>query len=277
MESSLPEASPAPTDTDLITSKTALIDKLKSKGGHAGNMALMRDLNWPPTKYWPVRNKLIDDGRIRRGNGRGGSITLVEAVVATPPQQQVVAPPAEDKYRTEDSLYDPISAVLKDKWTSDYRYRESIVEVTAKQGRRDTGGVWSRPDITIIGMTTFLYLPGRHFDVTTFEIKKKDALDLTGVFEALAHRRAATRAYAIFHTPDYKDEGDPREKQIVAICEEAKKHGVGVIFIDDPEKYETWDERIEAVRISPNPEDLNDFIAVQLSDSTKSEIVEWFK
>ena len=265
-------------EQEIAQLKEGLILQLRKVGGYAGNMSLMRDLTWPPEKYWPIRNKLLDEGRISRGRGRGGSITLVEPTPASPPATTVATPPiVEQKYQTEESLYDPIAKVLREKWTSDYRYRESIVEITARQGRRDTGGAWSRPDITIVGMTTFLYLPGRHFDVTTFEVKKQDALDVTAVFEALAHRRASTRSYAAFHTPDYKDDGDPREKQIGIICAEAKKHGIGVILIDNPDDYATWDERVEASRIVPNPEDLNDFIAVQLTEGTKSEVVEWFK
>jgi ribosomal protein L36 len=267
-------------DSDPSALKEAIIGFLKSCGGAAGNMGVMRGLKLSPDKYWPIRNKLIDEGKIIRRRGRGGSVSLVE--VAAPTTATPSSPPTEpspqtvSRYQTEDALYDPIAKELRENWTSENRYRESIVEITARQGRRDTGGAWSRLDITVVGMTTYLYLPGKHFDVTTFEIKKFDGLVVTAVYEALAHRRAATRSYAIFHVPELK-ESDPREGQIEVICEEAKKHGIGVIIVDNPEDYDTWEERVEPTRIAPNPEDLNDFIAVQLTEGTKSEVVEWFK
>ena len=41
--------------------------------------------------------------------------------------------------------------------------------------------------------------------------------------------------------------------------------------------YETWDERVEAIRTEPAPERLNDFIAIQLTEGAKQEILQWFK
>lgn len=262
-------------EQELSNRKELILQKLRDSGGYAGNTHLMRALTLSPDKYWPTRNKLIDEGRITRGKGRGGSISLVESSAA--PVVPPAVPATPDLYQTEDSLYDALAKVIREEWTRDYRFRETIVEVTARQGRRDTGGAWTRPDITVVGMTTYLFVPGRHFDVTTFEVKKRDGLDVTAVYEALAHRRASTRSYAIFHTPGLKETGDPRDKVIEAICAEAKKHGIGVILADDPTSYESWDERLEAARILPNPEDLNDFIALQLTAATKDEIVHWFK
>ena len=39
---------------------------------------------------------------------------------------------------------------------------------------------------------------------------------------------------------------------------------------ENPEDYETWDELEEARRVQPDPEKLNDFIAAQLTDRTRS-------
>ena len=66
-------------------------------------------------------------------------------------------------------------------------------------------------------------------------------------------------------------------ERVSFVREEAKRHGVGVIVIETLDDYETWDERTEAVRTEPAPERLNDFIAVQLTEGAKQEIVQWFK
>ena len=132
-------------------------------------------------------------------------------------------------------------------------------------------------------MTSYLYVPGKHLDVATFEVKGTDWIDVTAIYEALAHRRAATRAYVVFHVPD--DKKAKVESILEQVCEEAKRHGVGVIVIEKLDDYETWDERVEAIRTEPAPQRLNDFIAIQLTDfiaiqlteGAKQEILQWFK
>ena len=81
------------------------------------------------------------------------------------------------------------------------RLDDFVLEITAKQGRRDTGGTWSRLDIVIVSVVTLPFVLGKHLDVTTFEIKPHTQLDVTSVYEALAHLRAATRAYVFLHVP----------------------------------------------------------------------------
>lgn len=38
----------------------------------------------------------------------------------------------------------------------------------------------------------------------------------------------------------------------------------------DPQDYDTWDELEEAKRVQPDPEKLNDFIAAQLTEPTRT-------
>jgi hypothetical protein len=148
---------------------------------------------------------------------------------------------------------------LKEQWTKDNRYRDHIVEITARQGRKDTGGRWARPDITIVGLSVFTYLPGRYLDASTFEIKAADGTDITCVYEALAHRRGATRSFILLHVPDQA----MIQETIDEISAEAKRHGVGVIVAQDPADYATWEDLVEAQRFEPSPERLNDIIASQ--------------
>src|SRR5271157_3626730 len=103
-------------------------------------------------------------------------------------------------------------------------------------------------------MTTYVYVPGRHFDVATFEIKAADWIDVTAVYEALAHRRAATRAYVILNVPESQQQLSQVESLLDQVCDEAKRHGIGVIVVADASNYESWDERVEAVRGDPAPE-----------------------
>jgi hypothetical protein len=107
-------------------------------------------------------------------------------------------------------------------------------------------------------------------EVVTVEVKPSDAITVTAVYEALAHLRSATHAYVIYHVPDERDES---VKQVI---DEARRigraHGVGVITIGNPAKWETWEELEEARRNEPDPERLDEFIAVQLTRGAQDEV-----
>ena len=109
--------------------------------------------------------------------------------------------PISPQRTSESDLYDPVADVLRKQWARDLRFRSHVVEVTARQGRRDTGGTWTRPDIVTAALRVFPHVPGKFFDLITFELKPFDGIDVTAVFEALSHRRAATQAYVWLHVP----------------------------------------------------------------------------
>jgi hypothetical protein len=266
------------TDDQIKDLERQLLNEVEQRNGVAGNISLLRELKWDEDLYWSIRDRLIDAGQLELGKGKGGSVRRVftdDTHDTRLPAQEVQPVQITEAQITEAELYEPIAKVLKQRWVKDNRFRDSVVEITAKQGKRDTGGKWSRPDITVVGMTNYIYVPGKHFDVATFEVKSADWMDVTAVYEALAHRRAATRAYVIIYVPEEKrGMVDPLLDQV---CEEAKRHGVGVIVVETLEDYETWDERVEAVRIECSPGRLNDFIAVQLSEGAKQEILQWPK
>ena len=45
-----------------------------------------------------------------------------------------------------------------------------------------------------------------------------------------------------------------------------------MIIMGDPEDWETWDELVEARRFEPDPQRLDEFITIQLSQSTHDKI-----
>lgn len=113
-------------------------------------------------------------------------------------------------------------------------------------------------------------MPGKYMEVVTFEVRPSDAIAVTAVYEALAHLRSATHAYVIFHIPD-EDAGSVQQT-----IEEARRvsraHGVGLITIGDPRAWDTWNELDEARRVEPDPERLDEFISVQLSQAAHDRI-----
>jgi alkanesulfonate monooxygenase SsuD/methylene tetrahydromethanopterin reductase-like flavin-dependent oxidoreductase (luciferase family) len=75
----------------------------------------------------------------------------------------------------------------------------------------------------------FPHVPGKFFDIITFELKPFDSMDVTAVFEALSHRRAATQAYVWLHVPA----GEASNADLIALLkrieEEASRHGAEMI------------------------------------------------
>jgi len=258
-------------------SETQFIDKLRQLGGSAGNISMMRELKWDKDSYWPIRDSLLDKGVITRAKGKGGSVHLLVPSTETLVERDEAVVEEADIARREMELYGPMAAVLQRDWARDKRFHSHEVEITARQGRRETGGTWTRPDITVLTMSMFPYVPGKHFDVITFEVKPYSALDVSCVYEALAHRRAATRSYVLLHVPEDHQDEEWVKSALGEIEEEAKRHGVGVIVAGKPDTYETWEESVVAQRQEPAPERLNEFLSVQVSQRVKERIITWFR
>jgi len=156
-----------------------LFDQLPEDGRTLSNIALQRRLGWSTDRYFAVRDALVDAGVVARGRGRGG--TVRRAVADLPVDRRTVSVVIEEgadasatveaAIQNELALYEPMRSVLAGDWAKDHRTDPLAVEITALQGRRSTGGTWSRPDITSVEVRTFAYVPGKHLEVVTFEVK----------------------------------------------------------------------------------------------------------
>ncbi|GAB4568359.1 MAG: hypothetical protein Tsb0020_21720 [Haliangiales bacterium] len=240
------------------------LETLHHLNGTAGNSRLMNALAWDEDKYWRLRDILLNEGRIVRGRGRGGSVIIVEETA------EAASPPAEVEKEVE--LYEPCKKVLEEHWTRERTLQSYHVEITAMQGRRATGGKWTRPDISALSVRTFPHWPGRFFDLWTFEIKPRWAFDVTGVFEAAAHSRSATHSYAMFHVDD-----EPDEETVLRCITESQRFGVGLVLFTDPTDFEKWDFKIDPIRHEPDPALLEEFVATQLSQTARTKLLRWGK
>lgn len=259
-----------------------LFEAIPADGSNVSNPTLQKRLTWESDRYYRSRDALVDMGLIVRGRGRGGVLRRVLAedvveertvavVVETGTDAHDTAIVVEAAIKGEIALYEPMRRVIATDWAKDHRRELLAVEVTALQGRRATGGTWSRPDIVCVEVRTFVYVPGKYLEVATFEVKAANAINVQAVYEALAHRRAATHSYVLLHVPP--DKADQLEEAVADVAEAARAHGIGVITAADPSDYETWEDREEARRVEPDPERLNAFVATQLSSSTRDVIL----
>lgn len=213
-----------------IGDEDALLAELDKKGGSAGNQALMKALRWDEARYWLVRDRLLRQGVLETGRGRGGSTRRTELL-------PIESAAAVREPSSEQELYQPIKGVLEE-WAQKakaFRFDDLWVENLALQGKRDTGGKWSRPDLALIGLTNYPYLPGKVLDVLTFEVKTADHIDVSAVYEALAHRRGATRSYVMLEVPN--EQSELLEDALGIVRDEASRHGIGVIEFFKTRRY----------------------------------------
>ena len=249
-----------------------LLNKVPIDGKSVGCPALLSELGWEDSLFESTYDKLIEQGVLRKGPGRGGTLLRTDAHIELSIEEK--------------DLYEPMERVIRDRWAKNAGFDNNyfVVKTIALQGRRITGGKWSRPDILAVAMTTYPYVPpGKYLDVITFEVKPPDSIDITAVYEALSHYRAAHISYVLLHVPDSME--NALKDTLSDLSEEAKRQGIGVIVAADPADWDTWEECVEPVRHEPDPKQLNKFLENQAKaevgpageDTIKDKIIRWFR
>uniref|UniRef100_UPI0005845F42 type I restriction-modification system subunit M N-terminal domain-containing protein n=1 Tax=Xanthomonas arboricola TaxID=56448 RepID=UPI0005845F42 len=99
------------------------IAALTSLGGSAGNQRLREELGWQDSTYQRIKQQLIDDGRIRAGRGRGGSVALATTKAPAVPDVALQSKPARAK---------PAAAPLKRESVSELDYADKLWKTADK-------------------------------------------------------------------------------------------------------------------------------------------------
>lgn len=257
--------------------------------GKAGNKALRFALGWQTevNRYWSAHGRALDAGKIVPGKGKGGSVRLATLDMSSGskvednviPPDAAVSPDAISAARKESELYEPVLKVITASWAKVENYDEHMAAVTAARGSAKTGGKWTRPDVSVLAVKAFPYLPARIFEIVTFEIKPDGQTTVEAIFEALSHQQFATRSYALYivKNVDVAENFSENHADAARILSTARQHGVGVIVASDPGDWETWDELVAARRVSPDPEQANRFIATCFSDDVREQVIKWHK
>ena len=231
-------------------------------GSPIGNRSLRRvTKTFTNPDYTSARNALRDVGLVQLGGGRSGSVFRV---VADP---TAVAPASSAGF--ELSLYASIVPRLEQMTIDDSRFdARPVVCRTGLQGRKKTGGAWTRPDITVVAFKKFRVLTGGHLEVHTYEVKTGAGFDVTALHEARSHRRNAHRSYVLVDIDADKDVA-----RIEALIDEARDLGVGLIsFRSVDDEWATWYE--PPIHL-PDPIELDDFLATQLPEDAIAAIRSW--
>lgn len=257
------------------------LEQVGNADGRITNKLLQENLGWNNEKYWRIHQQLFESGAIEKGRGYSGMVILVSeedpiaaadvaaAEVETSDSGSLL--PEPDVMR-EAALYAPVLKQLNENWRVRRQLDQCHGEITALQGRRETGGSWSRPDVTVVGVKKYEFLPDRLLEVFSFEVKASYDVSIKGVLEALAHREAATRSYVIYHT-DGRDLGEFPEA--LRIEELAVRHGIGVFAAKDINDFKSWEEVTSAPRATPDPDTLDTFLKRSLSEEAKTLLRKW--
>lgn len=262
-------AKTGPEEIDQDADENALIGLLTGNdfNGQGNNGTLIKSLRWDANRYWSIRNRLLDKGVVSKApGGPGGKTILIQE------QFKVGGKAAAEaaKPLKEDELYKPLASEIEKNWVKEKGYDQSLVRICARLGRRSTGGKWSRPDICLVGVQKFKLVREPVFDLISFEVKTADAVTVEGVFEALSHRQAINRAYAIYSISESTFWDIEESERIRALGE---RHGVGVILAEDPADQFSWVEIVRAERWDPDPSNLNDFIEQIFEKKDHDEII----
>lgn len=248
--------------------KEHFLKHVPANGSVIGNKKLRKKLNWDTDKYFRIRNSLVDEGDLFVGRGRGGSIFLAESSpLFTPPTKTTSK---NDDAKPESALYEPVYKALKEYWIPELfpKFTDFEIQITANQGSKSTGGVWTRPDLAVFGYGAYRFFPGRSYELISFEVKKAASTDVRTVFEAKGHTRKATRSYVICVgtlTPE-----DQQKLREIALDQK-----VGFILAPDETDFESWEVLVDPIRRDPDPMWIDEFVGQNFLEAQQRRIESW--
>ncbi len=248
---------------DLAQRRQQLLAAVPETGDTISNKRLREKLGWDLETYQAVKETLVHDETLEVGRGRGGTVSRTKAAVIAPQKDEHSAD-EPSRRKVERKLYPRFLDALR-KWAADQGWTDHLVEQLAHQGRRNTGGNWTRPDFVVVGYKKYEYTPGVVRDVETFELKLANC-GIDAVFEAAAHSRIATKSYLAIEAGD---------DDVARIESECQRFGVGLFRFPDNGDPDNWEWLVEAVRREPDPEYLEQFIRDQVQG--KERLRKWLR
>lgn len=251
---------------ELSESAQKLLQLIPVDGSFVGNTTLRRKSGLGDgDEYWQLKDELEQAGLITLGKGRGGSVALQLSAAA--PVGAVESSQDQNLVPEEVELYEPLRNLLNKDWGAEAKESGDFCELSttaSPRGWRRDGGQWSRPDLTLVEVNTFDYIPGSNLEVTTFEVKKfVDAQNIASVYEAAAHSRWAHYAYLVAETPqeDYKFPD--------RFISELQRFRVGLMVMWRENGNWKFAVVTEPQRLVPDPKELESLLKTLFKDSKR--------
>ena len=236
---------------------------LPPDGTMVGNISLMRRLGIKPKDFFSAKAELDEEGLIVFGKGKGGSIGI-----AKPSLGGATRKPQVEK---EFELYDPLKGFFDEYWGPNYNTPDLYIsKVTGPpKGHKRKSGVWSRPDVSILTISRYDFVPERVLEVTTVEAKRYPDIGPRAVFETASHSRFGHQAYLALEWPEKQNLDDSPDEDVQEVIKESRRFGIGIIQMRRVTG--EWDISIilEPVRREPDPADCSGFIGQVFKENHK--------
>lgn len=176
--------------------------------------------------------------------------------------------PGVSTVNNERELYDPVKKWIDNNWKSKIEANGGYAwtKITANVSRRNRLGMWSRPDLLMVDVSRFDFLPQKSVSVTSIEVKRADDTNLSSAYEAAAHQRWAHKAYLVVEVSN-KDMDLPENLKA-----ESSRIGVGLMKayrLLESEDYEL-EELVPPLRQNPDPANIDEILKDFFADDESS-------
>jgi hypothetical protein len=253
------------TNIELTEDEKIFLGKVPEDGRAIGNVSLRNILKWEASKYVEVKKSLIKKNVLQPGRGRGGSVSR-DAKVTSQGTPDITQAGGKKK---EKEFY-PIFQKALETWAEDQEWTDWFIEHNPFQEKKNTGGMWTRPDFVVVGHKRYEYTPGTVRDIESFELKTEN-FSIDAVFETASHSRFATKSYLVIC-------GDEKviDEQLLRRTElECQRFEIG-LFVFDSSDPNNWIWHVDAVRKEPDPDEVEQFIEKQFNEEHKKQMRNWF-
>jgi hypothetical protein len=228
-----------------------LWDLIPQDGSFVTNLSLRNKLGegFSTEDFWTYRKELVDKGLIQIGRGRGGTVARAEEYIEQPKVK------LEGLAKRETDLHAELENCLRKNRVRDIEQRggQAWVAVTGsprKRKKKKYGAHWSRPDVTLVEVTKYRYVPQKDIIITTYEVKKyAPRMDNSWVFEAASHSKAAHYSYLVVETRE------PTTELPEELSADLRQFRVGFAWLYRNPNTKEWQykEILEADRVTPLP------------------------
>lgn len=190
------------------------------------------------------------------GKGRGGSIGL--AKISGPSGMPDRSGGAKD----EGELYEPIKNYFDENGGPNYQspdYYCAVIIGTPK-GHKRRSGLWSRPDVSILTVSSYQFLPTKQMELTTIEAKRYRDATPQAVFETASQSKVSHQSYLVIEWLGETDLDESDNVNAKRILSEAQRFGIGIIQMKKNRGDWKFREILDPKRQDPDPDDCNWFI-----------------
>ena len=246
------------------TKKQQILARLPRDGSFISNNKIYEPLGMTPENYAEILEELLSEGSVVVGRGRYGRTARANGINGN---GQVDYSSIEYGAENKNELFEPVKDYFDRKWKHNYEPSPPnlyLSEITARQHPRV--GITKIPDISILTIMNYDFVPGNHLEVITIEVKRYKNLNLTTVYETASMNLISHRSYLVFEWLEEDDflNADPNSELIL---NEAKRFGIGLVQMK-PIDNGKWGFKIlhEPKLTTPELGDLNSFIEVRFKN-----------